>query len=1210
MNRPTLIIQTVCFDESDREAAKDLGARLYGLLTRPMAQPLAHGPGILVYRAVSPDQVDLAAADKLVLLPILGKDAHAFMRNEVVETLTKWHKTLGDGHVIPVPTSLNWRGEEGVLPGKNLLTQLYGPYDRQQRTVDEIIIAILRLFDASGAKSRLFISHAKADQQASANAAAAIRNYVATDLTAQTFFDVNDLAAGNSLPQQIDSALQNGVFVAIRTDAYSSRDWCVHELLESKRNRIPLITVELLTDGEALSSPYGGNAPTLVWNTHEDQQQGTNPQRVVSRALVECLRAAHFHVEKDRIIASAGLPGDTVDLCRPPELLDLVQGPIHREHTQVVIHPDPELPTAQRNLLALAQPRMKLVTPTTAFRRIVGRGSAIENPFDGKQIAFSISDSPDVNGPQGFTKEHIDDVAVYIARCLISTGAHLAYGGDFRLGGYTGIFSELISAYRQTAGKSDDILHSYLAAFVALSDAPDNLPISAHHLDREPLKSEALLPSPKLDASNGIPKALYYSDMRRVMTRHMLARVILGGASKPGIPEINQKGYGGLYPGVVEEAWRTLEAGQPLYVIGGFGGAAGIVAALMNGRETPKDLEDSTWMKHDSYKSLAKEITASPFFQKLNLPANMNALDTSIRALAAKFLASDDTAIEWNGLSLDENRELMWTRDPLRIVTLVFQGLRKYWLRRLRQEGKLEIELVEGTVAAAQELDAIAVAVFEGMPLGGAGAALDRLASGRATLAHASGQTLVSMDSAEIAANFVYLASLGLFSDLDGLSSRILMAARGTAECALRHGFSRLGIVSFGGGMAGDLKDVAKAMIDGIHPLAGQASILWYENDPGRFADLQQALETDSRIRLTTRRQTAAPAIVVTNQAEQMVLSVTLAGDVLSSTVMPPSGTGVARTIRTPFTRKEMLAFSHGSAGRSTPGLEDLTDRGRKLSVLLFGEDAADLISHCRNAKVMLIHDVIASQLPFEILGAPAAGGTEEIRPVLEGGVSRRLAVSGLSTQQLFAKPPHTGRLKVLVVIDPLGDLPNAAKEGEKVVSILSKLPDIELKVLPGKDATKAAFLSAIAGADILHYCGHAFYDGPGPEESGLNLPGDPLFFTDLMLAPTSLRFAFVNACESLRVRAPKDPDAAGWEAATFAEYLLRTGIEAFLGTYWRVGDAAAADFSTNVYTCLAQGDTLATAVKKSRLSLIGINSHEWANYVLYGEGQFRIVLG
>jgi CHAT domain-containing protein len=107
----------------------------------------------------------------------------------------------------------------------------------------------------------------------------------------------------------------------------------------------------------------------------------------------------------------------------------------------------------------------------------------------------------------------------------------------------------------------------------------------------------------------------------------------------------------------------------------------------------------------------------------------------------------------------------------------------------------------------------------------------------------------------------------------------------------------------------------------------------------------------------------------------------------------------------------------------------------------------------------------------------------------------------------------------------------------------------------------------------------------------------------DLKGVETHLRLAFVNACEAARVRGRRKQNPA----ASFAEYFLRSGIEAFLGTYWPVGDTAAKEFATTVYQELANGKTLDEAVRLGRQALLKINSPEWANYLLYGGGNFRL---
>jgi len=66
--------------------------------------------------------------------------------------------------------------------------------------------------------------------------------------------------------------------------------------------------------------------------------------------------------------------------------------------------------------------------------------------------------------------------------------------------------------------------------------------------------------------------------MRWQITRQTQAKVVLGGTLV---------GFRGIYPGVVEEAWMSVIAKQPLYLIGAFGGAALAVIDLLQGRDRP-----------------------------------------------------------------------------------------------------------------------------------------------------------------------------------------------------------------------------------------------------------------------------------------------------------------------------------------------------------------------------------------------------------------------------------------------------------------------------------------------------------------------------------------------------------------------------------------------------------------------------------------------
>ena len=1199
---PTLSIQTVYLRDAERNAAVKLGNLLYAHLTRPADDPLAFGAGIPVLSGVAAEHVNQSAAEIVVLIPVLGKTTFHTALESSLAQLTTWSDTFGEGHVLPVPTSEVWRNAETKMPVKQLLTTLYGGDDAERSTLDEIVLAVSRLLDSSADALQLFISHAKRDLDTTGDAAVRIHQHVVNNRTGSAFFDTTNLQTGRSLADQINESASRGVLIAVRGDAYSSRAWCQQELLTAKQHGLPTLTVEVLKEGEQRASPYGGNGPSIAWKD--------DPGAVVSRAMVEWLRAAHFIREAERIKAAAGLPESTLILSRAPELLDLAQGPLERGRAQLVLHPDPELSVQERQILRSAYPRLQLVTPTTAFRRLLsrdGRG-AVAAPLEGLQVAMSLSDSPDLGGPEGYTANHFHDATVYIARSLISAGAAIAYGGDFRKQGFTLLLSELIAGYNQTALESADYLHSYLAAPIDIEETPD-VPIRLHSLaDSIDLGTEALLAETDKAAA-----PLYYSDMRRLMAAHTHARVVIGGNAEPHTE--TEPGYGGRYPGIIEEAWRTLEANKPLYVLGGLGGAAALVAELLKeGSEIPDRLQDETWQDRGAFREQAAVIDRDPWRKKLGLPERIEDLAQLVVELGKPHMKSDEASIAWNGLNITENHQLFDSRDPVILASLVLKGL--LHVTRTRGQGKLEIELVHGSVTSASQLDAIALATFERVPLGGAGAALDQALGGRASHGQAEGKSLIPLAVPEVDADWLFLASLGPIANAINITESVEVAARSTVDAARRHGFQRLGIVTFGGSIA-DPDEAADAMLRGFGDLAGNGSLAWFETDRERFNTLRESLGSHGQVQLTTREIASTDhSQRGESHKESLILSVTLNGTRLTATAMPPAGTGVASLESHEVAENDLLEFSKGSgqSGRDTPYPDDLETRGRKLADLLLGPKAEDILARSGDARMTIIHDVASSRLPFEMLC------TTSKHPATETGISRRLAVRGMPVDRLFAPPPRCGPLGVVLIVNPTRDLPGTVKEARAVRAILElqSKDRINLKVLGDpkamdgsksagqakiQDATREAVLDALQSYDVLHYCGHAFFNGPGEDESGLLLAGkEKLTLRDMRELSSVPRIVFFNACEAGRVRG-----SVTTEASAFAELILKSGVEAYLGTYWQVADAAAADFATGVYTRLADGKDLETAVKESRADLYNNNKADWANYVLYGDGRFRL---
>jgi hypothetical protein len=1202
IQKPTVIVHTLFFPVNDaanvelnpeRAAAARLGEDLYKLLTRPLEDALVWGPGIPVHVASRWQNVDAAEAKHVVVIPVLGQESFAKVRQVALDAMKR---LVANGvRLFPVLASKSWRTVEAQIP-KPVLTELYGATDPRRTTLNEILLCLARVLSGDDKyASQLFISHAKADLDGTGKAAEQIGAYVLSETTGKTFFDKVSILPGEELTPQIDRQVERGVFIAVRGDKYSSRTWCRHELLRAKQARVPTLVVEVLSAGEVRSAAYGGNGPTVVWD--RAAANGSSAVGVVLQAMVEVVRHLFFLAESTRVIAAAGLPGSTERLSRPPELLDLAPLRSRTDASLVVLHSDPPLPTFERVLLQEAEKRLRLVTPTTAFA--CGIGSSIRTPLDGWQIALSISDvlgSKSRGGAEGIAGEHLNDATVFLARALVGMGAAIAYGGDFRDRGFTPLLVRLILDYNETGRREPDFLHAYIGATVSVP-ADDNLAYTAHSMRSSPL---AVLASPEGDVTSH-RAALHFSDMRRAMAIETHARVILGGTAEPKSSK-NPKGYSGRFPGVVEEAWRTLEKEKPLYVAGGYGGAAELVAKALEQAEPPPLLQDSMWESNDDFTSLATAFDADPDAAKLELPKSQRELARRIREFGERHLASNDAALKWNGLTLEENRLLFRTRDPLTLTTLVAKGLVAVSTRRA--EGRLRVELVEGDVSSASQLEVLIFASFDGLALDGAGAALDRLSGGAATRAHEA-RTVVPSGSNSLDAEFVYAASLGEVSEaLKDIRRAVAKAITATAEMLRRSRFSRAGIVTFLGNVAPNLGEVVEEMVSGLRSAADTTEFVWFERDPVRAAIIAVALDAHPNSELT-RRATPLPVAPPVPGKRRTMIAVRHAKEELDVALLLHQANGLAPVVQT----KLLAAARDALAGRASDAVPDpkvLAQRGALIAELLFGAAASRVLGDIAASELVILHDDSAGGIPYEALCWTANGN--EVTPATSGGIVRHLLAPGIGAERALTRPARPGKIGVLVVINPLGDLPGAEEEGNALLRALGQGP-FHVVTLRGQDATVEAVRKWIADPtiDVLHYCGHAFFKGKGPDNSGLNCSDGALTLERIRDLHSVPRLAFVNACQAGRVREKVGEER---EPEAFAELFLRAGVDAYLGAFWLVSDKGAALFAASVYAELTKGIDLGTAVLEGRKRLKEAGNRDWANYVLYGDATFRLVRG
>jgi len=253
------------------------------------------------------------------------------------------------------------------------------------------------------------------------------------------------------------------------------------------------------------------------------------------------------------------------------------------------------------------------------------------------RIGLSVSESDDLRR-LGLVERHLRLALGEVARVVIRAGHSLVYGGHLDSDGYTAFLESEMDRY----GRTDRPLQLVVAwpehRRLSLTDLrchKDHLGLKARiaYLDADGAQigfdaGRGEDPAP----ANDVPASL--TALRRYLTKETDARVLIGG---------KERDYKGEMPGIVEEALLAIEADQPLYLAGGFGGATATIAALAVGL-------DHRWP-----------------------PAEH---ETDLSPLRDAIKANDWTVTE-NGLTKEENLRLATTHRPSEVASLVAIGLNR-----------------------------------------------------------------------------------------------------------------------------------------------------------------------------------------------------------------------------------------------------------------------------------------------------------------------------------------------------------------------------------------------------------------------------------------------------------------------------------------------------------------------------------------------------
>lgn len=640
---------------SENKEGKRIFSELYKLLCRDVKDPFSDGLDVPVYCTSGGDdsKIILAKSSSTKRVILLFIDINMFCsqvwRDKISELVkTKDKNTLIVGvklykHSFSINKEIGEIQSIVICDDKKDNVSLFED-DHWKIFTTHLFDLLIRFINGKEDKSQIkvFISHSKQGNKIGSkegeDAAKEVRKFLYLDTKLNSFFDVHDILDGYKFGDQIKKHAGNSSVLILFTDSYSSREWCRIEALSAKKNKVPVVAVFMVKNIVNRVFPYIGNIPSVVFDGDW-------------RKIVNLLLRTTLDQEIEKALLSQAVNKTTDFLPYPPEAFNMS---LLDTNTKKLLYPEPPLGNEELEVLSKIANKMKrkvsFITPMSHLTENLN--------LQEKQIGVSVAESADIDS-LGISEEMFNDLIIELTRYILKANGHLIYGGDLREKGFTEIFKELARQYGQKEKAEADVkyiktyLHwpyynditkeqraEYIASRIDLIDATPGEFVE---------KYEHNIYIPKCSNENKLKWASSLTQMRVDSIAESDARIIAGGKTQ---------GSSGFMPGIAEEFMIAYKTKKPIFLIGGFGGCANVIANILEGTANADAIKEEA-LKDSSYKEFYEWSLANgheidyDFFKTVNLE-KLN-----------------------NGLNLKENRILLHSVDIMEIVSLVLKGMKK-----------------------------------------------------------------------------------------------------------------------------------------------------------------------------------------------------------------------------------------------------------------------------------------------------------------------------------------------------------------------------------------------------------------------------------------------------------------------------------------------------------------------------------------------------
>jgi hypothetical protein len=213
--------------------------------------------------------------------------------------------------------------------------------------------ALTQLAYAQQERLTVFISHTKRESPDEAREVQElverVRSIIAHTRLA-SFFDAQDLQPGRDWDAELRTQARTSAMLVIRTDLYSSREWCQREMLIAKREGMPIVVLDALGRGEARGSFLMDHVPRVRVQRDSSGWLDLGIRNGLNLLVDECLRRELWRWQSklfQETQADLGIDWWAPNAPEPTTLVHwLEQSKVATRSDNVrlrILHPDPPL---------------------------------------------------------------------------------------------------------------------------------------------------------------------------------------------------------------------------------------------------------------------------------------------------------------------------------------------------------------------------------------------------------------------------------------------------------------------------------------------------------------------------------------------------------------------------------------------------------------------------------------------------------------------------------------------------------------------------------------------------------------------------------------------------------------------------------------------------------------------------------------------------